>query len=105
MARRVFVYEPKVHPPISSEWFARRVLLHAAAALAVLTFSLAIGMAGYEHFEELPWRDAVLNAAMLMGGMGPVELCVPTVVRCSLVSMGYMPAWSSWPRRAWSLRQ
>ena len=73
MARRLFVYEPKVHPPIPSEWFARRVLLHAAAALAVLAFSLAMGMAGYEHFEELAWRDAFLNAAMLMGGMGPVD--------------------------------
>jgi len=30
-------------------------------------------MAGYAHFEGLGWRDAFLNAAMLMGGMGPVE--------------------------------
>jgi len=73
MVRRLFVYEPKVHPPIAPERFARRVLLHAVAALAVLAFSLALGMAGYEYFEHLPWRDAFLNAAMLMGGMGPVD--------------------------------
>lgn len=30
-------------------------------------------MAGYEYFENLHWRDAFLNAAMLMGGMGPVD--------------------------------
>ena len=30
-------------------------------------------MAGYSHFERLPWRDAFLNSAMLLGGMGPVE--------------------------------
>jgi hypothetical protein len=30
-------------------------------------------MAGYAYFEQLPWRDAFLNAAMLMGGMGPVN--------------------------------
>lgn len=30
-------------------------------------------MAGYEHFEKLGWRDAFLNAAMLLGGEGPVE--------------------------------
>lgn len=35
--------------------------------------SLAIGMVGYAHFEDLRWRDAFLNAAMLLGGMGPVE--------------------------------
>jgi hypothetical protein len=29
-------------------------------------------MWGYAHFENLAWRDAFLNAAMLLGGMGPV---------------------------------
>lgn len=67
------MYEARVHPPIPRERFVRRVLLHFAAALAVLSVSLALGMAGYEYFESLPWRDAFLNAAMLMGGMGPVD--------------------------------
>jgi hypothetical protein len=44
-----------------------------ACALALLLLSLMLGMAGYEHFEQLPWRDAFLNAAMLLGGMGPVD--------------------------------
>ncbi len=30
-------------------------------------------MAGYMHYENLPWRDAFLNTAMLLGGMGPVD--------------------------------
>ncbi|HEV7502083.1 MAG TPA: hypothetical protein VGQ33_18845, partial [Vicinamibacteria bacterium] len=33
-----------------------------------------IGMAGYSHFEHLGGRDAFLNASMLLGGMGPVEM-------------------------------
>ena len=41
-------------------------------AAAILTMSLAGGMAGYHHFAELPWIDAFLNAAMLLAGMGPV---------------------------------
>jgi len=49
------------------------VLLHFAAALALLLVSLALGMAGYQHYEQLPWRDAFLNSAMLLGGMGPVN--------------------------------
>ncbi|WP_237050701.1 hypothetical protein [Luteitalea pratensis] len=49
------------------------MLLHFAAALAVLSLSLALGMVGYEYFEDLPWRDAFLNTAMLIGGMGPVD--------------------------------
>jgi len=43
------------------------------AALALLLLSLMLGMAGYKYFEQLLWRDAFLNAAMLLGGMGPVN--------------------------------
>ena len=46
---------------------------HLAAALVVICVSLAFGMWGYEHYEHLAWRDAFLNAAMLMGGMGAVD--------------------------------
>lgn len=67
------MYESKAHPPIPRSRFIRRVLLHAAAALALMLVSLMLGMAGYQYFEQLPWRDAFLNAAMLMGGMGPVD--------------------------------
>ena len=67
------MYEPKTHPPISRHRFIRRVLLHIAAAFTILLVSLMLGMVGYEHFEHLPWRDAFLNAAMLLGGMGPVD--------------------------------
>lgn len=42
-------------------------------ALALIAFSLAIGMLGYAHFEHMSWLDAFLNAAMLLGGMGPVK--------------------------------
>lgn len=67
------MYESKAHPPIPRSRFIRRMLLHAAAALALMLVSLMLGMAGYQYFEQLPWRDAFLNAAMLMGGMGPVD--------------------------------
>ena len=68
------MYESKAHPPIPSARFVRRVLLHVAAALALLLLSLMIGMMGYEHYEQLPWRSAFLNTAMLLGGMGPVDV-------------------------------
>ena len=67
------MYETRAHPLLSRAQFVRRVLRHAAAAFALLLFSLALGMAGYQHFEHLPWRDAFLNSAMLLGGMGPVD--------------------------------
>jgi hypothetical protein len=67
------MYEPKIKRPIPRKLFVKRVALHALAAAALLLLSLAIGMAGYMHFEDLAWRDAFLNSAMLMGGMGPVD--------------------------------
>ncbi len=66
------MYESRHQPPIGRRHFVRRMAAHAAVAAAFLAVSLAIGMAGYSYFEHLGWRDAFLNAAMLMGGMGPV---------------------------------
>ncbi len=67
------VYEPRKHPPISQTRFVRRLILHATAALGLILFSLLAGMAGYVYFDGLAWLDAFLNAAMLLGGMGPVN--------------------------------
>jgi len=67
------MYESRRHRPIPLRQFVWRLALHAALAIAVVMASLWIGMAGYAYFEGLAWRDAFLNAAMLLGGMGPVE--------------------------------
>ncbi|HEY3786624.1 MAG TPA: hypothetical protein VGL55_15210 [Steroidobacteraceae bacterium] len=53
--------------------FFRRLARHALVACLIMMFSLFVGMTGYEYFEHLPWRDAFLNSAMLLGGMGPVD--------------------------------
>jgi protein-S-isoprenylcysteine O-methyltransferase Ste14 len=62
-----------LRPPLARAVFARRMLQHLLFAGGLLVFSMAIGMAGYEHFENLEWRDAFLDTAMLLGGMGPVH--------------------------------
>jgi len=46
---------------------------HVAVAAVLVSVSLLGGMWGYEHYEHLAWRDAFLNTAMLLGGMGPVD--------------------------------
>jgi hypothetical protein len=67
------MYESHHQPPLDRQRFAHRVLRHLAAAIGLLLMSLAIGMLGYVLFERLSWVDAFLNAAMLLGGMGPVN--------------------------------
>ncbi len=67
------MYEHRGVPPLPMRRFLRRVAAHAAAAFALVALSLGAGMVGYMGFESLRWRDAFLNAAMLLGGMGPVD--------------------------------
>ena len=67
------MYERR-HAPLAPRWvFLRRLALQTGFALLVVVGSLLIGMWGYRYFESLGWLDAFLNAAMLLGGMGPVE--------------------------------
>ena len=62
-------HQALAHPKV----FYRRVASHALLALAMVAFSLGLGMACYAGFEGLAWIDAFLDAAMLLGGMGPVH--------------------------------
>ena len=50
------------------------MLRFASYAIAVITVSLLIGIFGYMGFAHLNLVDAFLNAAMIMGGMGPVNV-------------------------------
>ena len=67
------MYESRNDSLLPRAKFARRVAMHVTLAMGLLAGSLALGMAGYMYFEDLEWRDAFLNASMLLGGMGPVD--------------------------------
>jgi membrane protein implicated in regulation of membrane protease activity len=81
------IYEQRHQPPVSRAQFARRIALHAALVALLLAVSLAVGMAGYMTFEGLSALDAFLNSAMLLGGMGPVDL--PKTPAGKLFAGGY----------------
>ncbi len=68
------MYESRRHPPATRRRFLRRLAAHGGASLALILVSLLIGMAGYAYFEGLGGQDAFLNAAMILGGMGPVAV-------------------------------
>ncbi|MGE3277584.1 MAG: hypothetical protein AB7O67_20910 [Vicinamibacterales bacterium] len=52
---------------------AGSMAVRGATLLPLALATLAAGMALYHYVEQLPWPDAFLNAAMLLGGMGPVD--------------------------------
>jgi hypothetical protein len=72
-ASEMAVYEHRTHPLLPRAKFLQRLATHVGIAMVVVAGSLIAGMAGYWYFEGLSWLDAFLNAAMLLGGMGPVE--------------------------------
>jgi hypothetical protein len=39
-----------------------------------VALSLGIGIVGYHATEGLGWLDSLLNASMILGGMGPVDV-------------------------------
>jgi hypothetical protein len=53
--------------------FLRRVARWTALAMAVILVSLAVGVCGYHYLDGLRWVDSLLNASMILGGMGPVD--------------------------------
>ena len=67
------MYEPRTTPLLSREKYYRRLAAHFCIASLLGLASLFIGMLGYRVFEALDWDDAFMNAAMLLGGMGPVH--------------------------------
>jgi hypothetical protein len=66
-------YEHKTQPLLPRIKFLGRVLGHALIALGLLGLALGIGMLGYHLTEGMSWVDALLNASMILGGMGPVN--------------------------------
>jgi hypothetical protein len=67
------MFEPRGERPVSKAAFLWRLAKHVGVASLLMLASLGAGMAGYAFFEHLGWIDSFLNAAMLLGGMGPVE--------------------------------
>lgn len=67
------MYEHRTEKLLSSHAFARRVFRHLTLSLFAIAAALGIGVGGYHHFAGLHWIDALLDASMILGGMGPVN--------------------------------
>ena len=56
--------------------FFNKIIRSAFAGMAVLFFSIIIGMIGYHHYFDLGWVDSLYNASMILTGMGPVDKAI-----------------------------
>lgn len=80
-------YEGKTEPLLPLRQFAHRMLGHAAVAATIIAAALVLGICGYHWTEGIPWIDAVLEASMILSGMGPVH--DPLTTAGKLFASGY----------------
>lgn len=67
------MFEHHTDPLASQAEFTRRVVRYSLLTAGIILFSLVIGILGYHYLESLSWIDSLLNASMILGGMGPVN--------------------------------
>ncbi|PZR41463.1 MAG: hypothetical protein DI538_01070 [Azospira oryzae] len=66
-------FEHHSSPLLSKVEFYKRVLRYGGFSLLLIGFSLGIGVVGYHFSNQLSWLDSLVNASMILTGMGPVD--------------------------------
>ncbi len=67
------MFEHYKQPVLPFPAFVKRLVRHFGIAISILAVSLGIGVIGYHTLGGLGWVDSLLNASMILGGMGPVN--------------------------------
>ena len=67
------MFEHHRQPLLPRVLFLLRIARHAGYALGIVVAALGIGIIGYHELAGLDWIDATVDAAMILGGMGPVS--------------------------------
>lgn len=66
-------FEHKSTPVLPFRAFLMRLLRFSFFTVVLLGISLGIGIIGYHYLNELSWLDSLLNASMILTGMGPID--------------------------------
>ena len=81
------MYEHHKQPLLTRAAFLRRLAGHVLVAFVMIVVSLGVGVVGYHWLGRLGWVDAIENAAMILGGMGPTSPLVSNAAK--LFAAGY----------------
>jgi len=66
------MFERRREPLLPRKLYFRRLARHSCFSLAIIGASLGIGVLGYHLSEGMGWLDSLLNASMILSGMGPM---------------------------------
>ena len=66
-------FEHRSKPLLPTRDYYLRVLRYAAFSSFLIIVSLGIGVVGYHYLNDLDWLDALVNASIILTGMGPVD--------------------------------
>jgi hypothetical protein len=66
------MFEKKHERLLSVPQFIKRLASFSFIAFLLIGLALCIGIAGYYYIASFPLVDAILNASMILAGMGPV---------------------------------
>ena len=66
------MFEPRESPLAPTNVFAWRMAKFIGFAMIIAGIALMIGIFGYRYIAEMSWVDSLLNASMILGGMGPM---------------------------------
>ena len=67
------MFEPRRERLLPRRLFIKRLVKYGAVSFGLAAVSLFIGILGYRQLEGMSRLDAFVNAAMILGGMGPVS--------------------------------
>jgi hypothetical protein len=67
--------------------FVRRMAASVGMASILIAVALSIGIIGYHRIAEFDWVDSILEASMILGGMGPVNPL--TTTEAKMFASGY----------------
>ena len=67
------MFERKHEKVATRAVFAKRMVGAVGLSLGLVGPALFIGISGYHWIDNLDWVDALLEASMILGGMGPVN--------------------------------
>ena len=73
---KLLKFEKKTQPLLPKEEYHVRVFRNALIGSLIILLFLLLGVAGYHYTSEnfkIGWLQSLLNASMILSGMGPVD--------------------------------